>query len=86
MNDSVDVEGLLRRALRPVDPPEALATRLRHALQSISDMAHGELEGWELAAIRDPRRWTRRAVTVAAGGVAGVALALLGRRRRGRRD
>jgi RNA polymerase sigma-70 factor (ECF subfamily) len=29
MNEIADVEGLLRRALAPVDPPEDLATRLR---------------------------------------------------------
>ena len=53
--------GLLRRALAPVEPPEDLATRVRSTLQSISDMAAEELEGWELAAMRDPRNWVRPA-------------------------
>ena len=38
-----DVEGLLRRALAPVEPPEDLATRVRSTLLSISEMAAEEL-------------------------------------------
>jgi hypothetical protein len=79
-----DVEGLLRRALAPVEPPEDLGTRVRTTLQSISDLAAEELEGWELSAMRDPRRWARRAVAAIAGGVAGTGLLVLGRQRRGR--
>ena len=79
-----DVEGLLRRALAPVDPPEDLGTRVRNTLQSISDLAAGELEGWELSAMGDPRRWVRPAVALIAGGVAGAGLLLLGLQRRGR--
>jgi hypothetical protein len=79
-----DVEGLLRRALAPVDPPEDLVTRLRGALQSISELAAGELDGWELSAMRDPRRWARPAVAALAGSVAGGGLVLLSLRRRGR--
>jgi hypothetical protein len=79
-----DVERLLRRALAPVDPPEDLGTRLRSTLQSISDLAAEELEGWELSAMRDPRRWVRPAAALIAGGVAGAGLLLLGLQRRGR--
>jgi hypothetical protein len=79
-----DVERLLRRALAPVDPPEDLATRLRVTLQSISDLAAEELEGWEVSTMRDPRRWVRPAVALLAGGLAGAGLVLLGRQRRGR--
>jgi hypothetical protein len=80
----IDVERLLRRALPPVDPPEDLATRLRNALQSISELAAEELEGWERAAMRDPRNWVRPAVALVSGSVAGAGLVLLGRRRGGR--
>jgi hypothetical protein len=76
---SGEVEQLLRRALAPVEPPEDLSTRVRSTLQSISDMAAEELEGWELAAMRDPRNWARPAIAVVAGGVAGAGLLLLGR-------
>ena len=81
---SGDVEQLLRRALAPVEPPEDLSTRVRSTLQSISDMAAEELEGWELAAMRDPRNWARPAIAVAAGGAAGAGLLLLGRHQRHR--
>ena len=81
---SGDVEQLLRRALAPVEPPEDLSTRVRSTLQSISDMAAEELEGWELAAMRDPRNWARPAIAAVAGGAAGAGLLLLGRHRRPR--
>jgi hypothetical protein len=84
MSEMGDVERLLRRALAPVDPPEDLATRLRVALQSISELAAEELDGWELSAMRDPRRWVRPAVALLAGGLAGAGLVVLGRQRRGR--
>ena len=79
-----DVEGLLRRALAPVEPPEDLGTRVRSTLQSISDLAAEELEGWELSAMRDPRRWARPVVALVAGAVAGAGLLVFGRQRRGR--
>ena len=84
MSSGGDVEGLLRRALAPVEPPEHLAARLRGRLQSISDMAAEELEGWELAAMRDPRNWVRPALAVVGGTAAGAGLVLLGVHRRGR--
>ena len=45
-------------------------------------MAAGELEAWELSAMRDPRNWVRPAVAVVAGTAAGGALVLLRARRR----
>jgi hypothetical protein len=81
---SGDVEQLLRRALAPVEPPEDLSTRVRSTLQSISDMAAEELEGWERVAMRDPRNWVRPAVALISGSIAGAGLVLLGRHRAGR--
>jgi hypothetical protein len=77
------LEGLLRRALAPVEPPEDLALRLEDALTSITELAAEELEGWELSAMRDPRNWVRPAAAVVLGTGAGVALVLLRARRRG---
>lgn len=75
-------EGLLRQALAPVDPPEDLAQRLESTLTSLTELAAGELEAWELSAMRDPRNWVRPAAAVVVGGTAGVALVLLRARRR----
>ncbi len=72
----------LRRALAPVEPPEDLAQRLESTLTSITELAAGELEAWELSAMRDPRNWVRPAAAVVVGGTAGVALVLLRARRR----
>ena len=77
-------EGLLREALAPVEPPEDLIVRLESTLTSITEMAAGELEAWELSTMRDPRNWARPAVALVAGGAAGTALVLLRARRRGR--
>lgn len=79
---STSFEGLLRQALAPVDPPEDLAQRLEDTLTSITELAAGELEAWELSAMRDPRNWVRPAAAVVVGGTAGVALVLLRARRR----
>jgi hypothetical protein len=81
-----DVEGLLRRALAPVEPPADLAARVRSTLQSIREGAAEELESWELAAMRDPRNWVRPAIAVVGGAAAGAGLLLLGlhQRRRSR--
>ena len=86
MNDGV--EPLLRRALSPVEPPADLSTRVMRRLQSISDQAAEELDGWELAAMRDPRNWARPAAAVLAGTLAGAGLVLLRvqQRHRGRSD
>jgi hypothetical protein len=75
-------EGLLREALSPVEPPEDLALRLESTLTSITELAAGELEAWELSTMRDPRNWVRPAAALVAGGGAGVALVLLRSRRR----
>jgi len=75
-------EGLLREALAPVEPPEDLIVRLESTLTSITEMAAGELEAWELSTMRDPRNWARPAVALVAGGAAGTALVLLRARRR----
>lgn len=75
-------EGLLRQALAPVEPPEDLAQRLEGTLTSITELAAGELEAWELSAMRDPRNWVRPAAALVVGGTAGVALVVLRARRR----
>jgi hypothetical protein len=82
----LDLEAMLQRALRPVDPPENLALRLEQTLVSIADLAEQELEAWELSAMRDPKNWipglTRPVAAVAIGGVAGAALVVLQARAR----
>ncbi|HEV2997493.1 MAG TPA: hypothetical protein VGX16_00175 [Solirubrobacteraceae bacterium] len=77
-------EGLLRQALTPVEPPEALSRRLEGTLESLTEIAAEELESWELSAMRDPRNWVRPAAAVLVGGTAGAALVLLRARRRAR--
>jgi hypothetical protein len=79
-----DVERLLHRALAPIEPPEDLAARLRGRLESIRAGAAEELEGWELAAMRDPRNWVRPAAAAVGGAAAGAGLLLLGRQQRQR--
>jgi hypothetical protein len=87
MDDAVtsDFEGLLRQALRPVEPPADLATRLETTLQSLTELAAEELEAWELSAMRDPRNWARPAAAAAVGAAAGTGLVVLRARARGRR-
>jgi hypothetical protein len=83
MSEAVpNFEGLLREALRPVEPPADLVERLESTLTSITEMAADELEAWELRAMRDPRNWVRPAAAVVAGSAAGGALVLLRARRR----
>ena len=79
-----DIERMLRLALAPVDPPADLETRVESTLQSLTDAAVDELEGWELSAMRDPRNWVRPVVATAVGASAGTALVIL-RVRQGRR-
>jgi hypothetical protein len=88
---NVDVEALLRSALRPIDPPESLPNRVEDTLSAVTEAAAEELSAWaeelsesELAALRDPRNWLRPAAAAAAGGVAGGALLLIEMRRRRR--
>lgn len=82
----LDLEVMLHRALRPVDPPENLSLRLEQTLLSIADLAEQELDAWELSAMRDPKNWipgvTRPVAAVAIGGVAGAALVVLQARAR----
>src|SRR5256885_13135551 len=79
------LEALLSDALRPIEPPESLASRVESTLTAITEQAAAELSSWaeelsegELEALRDPRNWVRPAAAVAVGTVAGGALALVG--------
>jgi hypothetical protein len=84
MNDAApSLESLLRRALAPVEPPDDLTGRLEETLTNLTELAAGELEGWELSAMRDPRNWARPAAALVVGGAAGLALVVLRARRRG---
>jgi hypothetical protein len=74
---SADIEKLLSRALRPVDPPDALASRLETTLAEVTELAVVELEKWELGAMRDPRNWMRPAVALVVTATAGTALVVL---------
>jgi hypothetical protein len=79
-----NLEGLLREALAPVEPPDDLVERLEETLTTITELAADELESWELSAMRDPRNWARPAAAIVVGGAAGTALVLLRARRRAR--
>jgi hypothetical protein len=90
-NSAVNVEALLKSALRPIDPPEKLSTRMEDTLSSITDAAAQELSAWadeleesELRSLRDPRNWVRPVAAVASGTLAGGALVVLGLRNRGK--
>jgi hypothetical protein len=72
-----ELEGLLRRALHPVDPPADLIDRLQGTLTSLSEMAADELEAWELSSMRDPRNWARPVAAAAVGTAAGAGLVVL---------
>jgi hypothetical protein len=85
------LEELLGDALRPIEPPENLASRVEKTLSAITEQAAAELSSWaeglsegELDALRDPRNWVRPVAAVAAGTLAGGALVLVGMRRRRR--
>lgn len=80
-----DLEGLLRQALSPVEPPERLSERLERTLASITDAAAEELDAWEISAMRDPRNWVRPVVAVGAGTAAGVGLVVLRARAKNKR-
>jgi hypothetical protein len=88
---SWDVEQLLTDALRPIDPPQRLSSRVEDTLSAVTAAAAEELSDWaeelsesELRALRDPRNWVRPVVAVGAGGVATGALVLFELRRRGK--
>jgi len=85
------LEALLSDALRPIEPPEDLATRVETTLTTITEQAAAELSSWaeelsesELEALRDPRNWVRPVAAVAVGTLAGGALVVVGMRRRRR--
>jgi len=87
----LDLEQLLADALRPIEPPDDLASRVESTLTAITEQAAAELSSWaeelsdgELDALRDPRNWVRPVAAVAAGTVAGGALVVVGMRRRRR--
>jgi hypothetical protein len=80
-----DVEQLLRSALAPVDPPEALSDRLERGLSELTDAAADELADWELSAMRDPRNWGRPVAAVVVGTIAGGALVLVRARQQQRK-
>jgi hypothetical protein len=77
MTELSNVERLLRTALVPVDPPEALTDRLERTLSELTDAAADELADWEMGAMRDPRNWGRTIAASAVVGVAGGALILV---------
>ena len=89
----LNLERLLSDALRPIEPPEDLASRLETTLSSIAEQAAAELSSWadefsegELDALRDPRNWVRPVAAVAVGSVAAGALVVVEMRRRRRSD
>jgi len=69
-----DFEGLVRRALAPVEPPDTLSMRLESTLKTLTEAAAEELDGWELGAMRDPRNWVRPVAAAAIGTAAGAGL------------
>ena len=79
------VEQLLRSALVPVEPPEALSDRLERGFLELTEVAAAELADWELSAMRDPRNWARPAAALVVGGMAGGALVLVRARQQQRK-
>lgn len=77
MNDVDRVERLLRSALVPVEPPEALSDRLERGLSELTEAAATELGDWELSAMRDPRNWARPAAAIVVGSAAAAGLVLV---------
>lgn len=77
-----DVEALLRSALVPVEPSEALADRLQRGLSEITELAAEELADWELSTMRDPRNWGPTVAAVVAGSAAAGGLVVLSARQR----
>ncbi len=74
---TTDFESLLREALTPVEPPADLAARMELTLVNLTELAHDELDSWELSAMRDPRNWARPAAAAVLGAGAGSALVVL---------
>ena len=80
-----DMEALLRSALTPIEPPEALSDRLERHLTELTDLAAEELADWELGAMSDPRNWVRPVAAATVIGVAGGALAVVRARQRSKK-
>jgi hypothetical protein len=72
-----NVEALLREALTPVEPPEALGVRMEMRLAELHASAQEELDTWELSTMRDPRNWVRPVAAALVAGTAGTALVAL---------
>jgi hypothetical protein len=77
MSDAERVERLLRLALTPVEPPEALSDRLERGLSELTEAAAEELADWELSAMKDPRNWVRPAAAAVVGSLAAGGLVLV---------
>ncbi len=77
-----DFETLLREAFAPIEPPAELEERLEDRLATLVEAAADELEGWELATMRDPRNWAPTLTAAGVGGVAAVGLVLVRTQRR----
>ena len=80
----LNLETLLADALRPIEPPEDLVTRVQTTLSSIAEQAAAELSSWadelsesELQSLRDPRNWVRPVIAVGAGAAAAAALVVV---------
>jgi hypothetical protein len=71
------IEQLLRTALVPVEPPEALSDRLERGLNELTHAAATELADWEMTAMRDPRNWARPAAAIVVGSMAAGGLVLV---------
>ncbi len=85
MSDVDRVERLLRSALVPVDPPEALSDRMERSLSSVTEAAAEELSDWELSAMGDPRNWVPTAAAIVVGTAAAGGLVLVRTRQQHRR-
>jgi hypothetical protein len=85
MEPMTDVERLLRSALVPIEPSEAMTDRVERRLSDLTDAAAIELAEWDPAAMKDPRNWGRPAAALVVGGVAGGALVLVRARQQHRK-
>ena len=85
MAEFSDVEALLRSALVPVEPSEALSDRLERGLAELTDLAADELAEFEFEAMRDPRNWGRPVAAAVVGATAAGALVLVRARQRHKR-
>jgi hypothetical protein len=88
-----EVERLLADALRPMEPPQRLSSRVEDTLTAVTHAAALELSDWaeelsesELRSLRDPRNWVRPVVALSAGSAATGALVVFELRRRGRKQ